>query len=210
MVTSEPVEGECTKTRAEQRYGTLINQMKLKDQSRLGKLDVQNEILRIMKLKPTLDMEIERNAEDLYWFVEHNNSMMPRNEQGFPRFLRWIISDINNTIEKDINEAMKKLVSFIEEKSKKLYEADARNVQDDKDLVDLFVDSLQEIISFNKELKSDDERDDDEKKEEEGEKGEKSGKVDDVDDSDDIDDDEEGEKGKISGKAGDLDGSYKE
>ncbi|XP_026396293.1 glutamic acid-rich protein-like [Papaver somniferum] len=209
----------------------------------------------------------------LYWFAEHNNSMTPSNEQGFPRFLRWVISDISNTIEKDINEAMKKmqpgwvkscsdeqqqimevyrknrqensrdalkeklykalqqrdealeelsnlkvkhlkLVSFIEEKRKKLYEVDPTNVQDDKDLVDLFVDSLQEIISFNKALKSEDECDDDEHEEEEGEKGEKSGKVDDVDDSDDddddSDDDEEGQKGKRSGKDGDVDGSDKQ
>ncbi|XP_026396831.1 eukaryotic translation initiation factor 5B-like [Papaver somniferum] len=268
IVASEPVEGECTKTRAEKRYGSLINRMKLKDQSRLGKLDVKNEILRIMKLKPTLDMEIERNVEDLYWFAEHNNIMTPSNEQGFPRFLRWVISDISNTIEKDINEAMKKmqlgwvkacsdeqqqimeeyrknrqennrdtlkeklykalhqrdealeapsdlkvkhlkLVSFIEEKSKKLYEADPRNVQDDKDLVDFFVDSLQEIISFNKSLKSEDERDDDEQEEEEG------GDIHDVDEEQDEedggvkggdmhDDDEEQDEEVGGGKGGDM------
>ncbi|XP_026438579.1 transcription termination factor 4, mitochondrial-like [Papaver somniferum] len=289
--------------------------MKLKDPTKLGKLDVENEILRIMKLKPKLDREIERNAEDLvvffgmylcitvffttangsaltkshfahyfesldrmkktnwpvhihkylmdsirkhvmsplkvngcmvyllYWFSEHNNSMTPSNEQGFPRFLRWVISDISNTIDKDINESMKKmqpewvkacsdeqqkildeyrknrqenstdalkrklyislqqrdealeelsdlqvkhenLVSFIEEKGKNIHAADPRNVENDKDLVDLFVDTLQEIISFNKELKREDERDDDEQEEEECEKG----------DDDDDDDDEEGEK----------------
>ncbi|XP_026383798.1 uncharacterized protein LOC113279316 [Papaver somniferum] len=329
MVASEPVEGECTKTRAEQRYGSLINRLKLKDQSKLGKLDVENEILRIMKLNPKLDMEIERNVEDLVvlfamylcitvFFTTTNGSgitksqfapyfeslermkktnwpvhihkylmdsirkhvatplrvngcmvylMTPSNEQGFPRFLRWVISDISNTIEKDIGEAMKKmqpgwvkawsdeqqqimeeyrknrqessidvlkeklykalqqrdealeelsdlqvkhqkLVSFIEEKSKKIYAANLKNVQNDKDVVDLVVDSLQEIISFNKELKTEDERDDDEQEEEEGEKDEKSGKGD-VDDSDD-DDDEESDKGNRSGKDGDVDDIDKE
>ncbi|XP_026416306.1 glutamic acid-rich protein-like [Papaver somniferum] len=202
MVASEPVERECTKTRAEQRYGSLINRLKLKDQSKLGKLDVENEVLRIMKLNPKLDMEIERNAKDLYWFAEHNNNMTPRNEQGFPRFLRWVISDISNTIEKYIGEAMKKqkdealeelsdlqvkhqkLVSFIEEKNKKIYAANLKNVQIDKD------------------------------EEEEGEKGEKSGKgdVDDSDDDDDSDDndEEEGDAGNRSGKDGDVDDSDKE
>ncbi|XP_026399739.1 ABC transporter F family member 4-like [Papaver somniferum] len=188
--------------------------------------------------------------------------MTPNNEQGFPSFLRWVISDISTTIEKDINEAMKKekacsdeqqqildeygknrqenntdalkelhraqtrrdevleelsdlqvkhekLVSFIKEKSKKLHAADLSNVQNDKDLVDLCVDTLQEIISFNKTLKSEDERDDDKQEEEEGEKVEKSGKGGDVDDSDDDgsddDDDEKGEKGKKGRKGGDLD-----
>ncbi|XP_026417547.1 glutamic acid-rich protein-like [Papaver somniferum] len=234
MVESEPVEGESTKTQAEMRYGSLITRMKLKDPTKLGKLDVENEILRIMKLKPKLDREIERNAEDLYWFSEHNNSMTPSNEQGFSRFLRWVISDISNTIEKAINESMKKknrqqnstdalkrklyialqqrdealeelsdlqvkhekLVSFIEEKIKKIHAADPRNVENDKDLVDLFVDTLQEIISFNKELKREDERDDDDQEEEEGEKGnddEKCEKCGDIhDDSDDDDEEEEG------------------
>ncbi|XP_026419652.1 nucleolar transcription factor 1-like [Papaver somniferum] len=167
-----------------------------------------------------------------YWFVEHNNNMTPSNEQGFPRFLRWVISDISNTIEKDIGEAMKKmqpgwvkawsdkyqqiieeyrknsLLASLKKKNKKIYAANLKNVQKDKDVVDLVVYSLQEIISFNKELKTEDERDDDEQEEEEGEKGEKSGKGD-VDDSDD-DDDEEGDKGNISGKYGDVDDSDKE
>ncbi|XP_026385106.1 nucleolar transcription factor 1-B-like [Papaver somniferum] len=159
----------------------------------------------------------------MYLFAEHNNSMMPINEQGFPRFLRWVISDMSNTIEKDINEDMKKMQpgwvkscsdeqqqildeyrenSFIEEKSKKVHAADPRNVENDKDLVDLFVDTLQEIISFNKELKREDERDDDEQEEEEGEKGGKGKKGGDLhDDSDDDDEEEEDEEG---GNGGDL------
>ncbi|XP_026450696.1 acidic leucine-rich nuclear phosphoprotein 32 family member B-like [Papaver somniferum] len=226
-------------------------------------------------IRKHIDLPLRVNG-CMYWFTEHNNSMTPSNEKGFPRFLRWVISDISTTIEKYVNEAMKKmqpgwvkacsdekqqimdeyrknrqennryalkeklykalqqryealeevsdlqvkhekLVSFIEEKSKKLYAADLRNVQDDKELVDLFVDSMQEIFSFNKELNREDERDDDEQEEEEGEKGEKSGKGGDVDDSyddsdddDDDDDDEEGDKGKRSGKGGDVDDSDEE
>ncbi|XP_026452122.1 uncharacterized protein LOC113352527 [Papaver somniferum] len=35
--------------------------------------------------------------------------MKPSNEEGVPRLLRWIISDVSNTIEKDLNDAMKKM-----------------------------------------------------------------------------------------------------
>ncbi|XP_026416469.1 glutamic acid-rich protein-like [Papaver somniferum] len=214
-------------------------------------------------------VEVESMPEDLffifelqmYWFFEHNNSMTPSNEQGFPRFLRWVISDISNTIDKDINEAMKKmqpgwvkpwsdeqqkvmeeyrknmqqhitdalkekpyeaqhqrdkaleelsdlqvkhqkLISFIEEKAKKIYEADLRNVQNDKDVVDLFVETLQEIISLNKKLQSEDERDDDEQEEEQGET---SGK-----DGDGEEEEEEGQQGNRSGKADDVDDSDKD
>ncbi|XP_026433799.1 ABC transporter F family member 4-like [Papaver somniferum] len=191
MVASEPGEGESTKTKAEMRYGSLITRIKLKDPTKLGKLDVENEILRIMKLKPKLDREIEINAEDLYWFAEHHNSMTPINEQGFPRFLR-------------LN--MKSLLASLKKKEKKNHEADLSNFHNDKDIVYSCVDTLHEIISFNKALKSEDERDDVEQEEEEGEKGEKSGKGGDADDSDD-NDDEEGDKGKKSGKGGDVDDS---
>ncbi|XP_026384097.1 glutamic acid-rich protein-like [Papaver somniferum] len=108
----------------------------------------------------------------------------------------------------DLKVKHQKLVSFIEEKAKKIYEADLRNVKNDKDVVDLFVETLQEIISLNKELQSEDECDDDEKEEEQGEKGETSGKAGDVDDSDD--DDEEGQEGNRSGKADDVDDSNKD
>ncbi|XP_026424619.1 cilia- and flagella-associated protein 251-like [Papaver somniferum] len=35
--------------------------------------------------------------------------MKPSNEEGVPRLLRWIISDVGNTIDKDLNDAMKKM-----------------------------------------------------------------------------------------------------
>ncbi|XP_026416478.1 centromere-binding protein 1-like [Papaver somniferum] len=114
----------------------------------------------------------------------------------------------------DLQVKHQKLVSFIEEKAKKIYEADLRNVQNDKDVVDLFVETLQEIISLNKELQSEDECDDDEQEEEQGEKGETSGKAGDVDDSDDDDSDddeeEEGQEGNRSGKDDDVDESDKD
>ncbi|XP_026416965.1 cilia- and flagella-associated protein 251-like [Papaver somniferum] len=34
--------------------------------------------------------------------------MKPSNEEGVPRLLRWIISDVSNTIEKELNDCMKK------------------------------------------------------------------------------------------------------
>ncbi|XP_026459566.1 proline-, glutamic acid- and leucine-rich protein 1-like [Papaver somniferum] len=45
----------------------------------------------------------------LHWFAEHNKSMQLSNEEGVPRLLRWIINDVSNTIEKDLNDAMKKM-----------------------------------------------------------------------------------------------------
>ncbi|XP_026410332.1 glutamic acid-rich protein-like [Papaver somniferum] len=35
--------------------------------------------------------------------------MKPSNGEGVPRLLRWIINDVSNTIEKDLNDAMKKM-----------------------------------------------------------------------------------------------------
>ncbi|XP_026459225.1 centromere-binding protein 1-like [Papaver somniferum] len=208
MVASEPVEGECTKTKVEARYVSLITRMKLKDPNKLGKLDVDNEILCIMKLKPKLDREIERNAEDLI-LDEYRKNMQENSRDTLKENLYKALQQRDEALEElsDLQVKHENLVRFIEEKNKKLYAANLRNIENDKDLVDLFVYSLQEIFSFNKELKSEDERDDDEQEEEEGEKGGRSGKGGDVDDSDDDDDDEEGEKEEEDGggKGGDED-----
>ncbi|XP_026458819.1 glutamic acid-rich protein-like [Papaver somniferum] len=179
MVASEPEEGKATKSQAERTYGPLITRIALKDPTKLRKLDAEKEILRIMKEKPKLQREIERNAEDLYWFAEYKKSMTPSSEQGFPRLLRWIISDISNTIGRDLNEAMKRVI------------------------FNLCVDTLQEIISFTKELKrkeygSETDKNEEEEGDGEDDDEEEDGKGGDVDDDDD-DGEEEG------GKGGDVD-----
>ncbi|XP_026433408.1 nonsense-mediated mRNA decay protein 2-like [Papaver somniferum] len=162
------------------RCGSLITRVKLKDPTKLGKLDVENEILRIMKLKPKLDREIERNVEDLYGKNRQENSTDALKENRIAQTRRdEVLEELS-----DLQVKHEKLVSFIEEKSKKLHAADLK------------------IISFNKALKSEDERGDDKQEKEECEKGEKSGKGGDVDDSDDDDNDEKDKKG---GKGGDLD-----
>ncbi|XP_026419566.1 digestive organ expansion factor homolog [Papaver somniferum] len=217
MVASEPVERECTKTRVETRYGSLITRMKLKDPTKLGKLDVENEILCIMKLKPKLDREIERNAEDLMqpaWVKacndehqqildEYIKNRQENSTDALKRKLYIAQQQRDEALEElsDLQVKHENLFRFIEEKSKKIHATDLSNVQNDKDLVDLVVDTLHQIISFNKELKSEDERDDDEQEEEEGEKSGKGGdeeegkKGGDIHDDSDEDDEEEGGNG---------------
>ncbi|XP_026452145.1 nuclear polyadenylated RNA-binding protein 3-like [Papaver somniferum] len=149
----------------------------------------------------------------------NTNSMTPSNEQGFPRFLRWIIGDINNTIEKDINEAMKKMqpgwVKACSDEQQQIMEEYRKNRQENsrdalKEKLYKTIQQRDEALEKLSDLKVKHLK----LEEEEGEKGEISGKVDDVDDSDDddddSDDDEEDEKGKRSVKAGDVDGSDKE
>lgn len=91
MVPMEVEKGEDVKTAAENKYGPLINRLTLKKRTELGKKDVEEEIVRIMKLKPKSKMEIERNAEDLVvlftmylcitvFFTQANGSMISKNQ----------------------------------------------------------------------------------------------------------------------------------
>ncbi|XP_026459743.1 acidic leucine-rich nuclear phosphoprotein 32 family member E-like [Papaver somniferum] len=106
----------------------------------------------------------------------------------------------------DLQVKHEKLVTFIEEKSLKIHAVDLKNFPNDKDLVDSCVDTLQEIISFTKALKLEDEREPGEE-DEEGDKGEKGGKGGDVDDSDDDDEEEGGKGGDVQDEDDDKEGS---
>ncbi|XP_026451613.1 glutamic acid-rich protein-like [Papaver somniferum] len=64
-MASEHGKGEDEKSQSELTYGPVINILNRKKLNDMGKLDVEKEILRIIREKTKLQKEIKRNAEGL-------------------------------------------------------------------------------------------------------------------------------------------------